>query len=164
MRMALDRKGLLKGARGTPTHIIYNPNDMTEISRSHRQTAGQMKDSLIAAQKVIGKPITWKSFSKMTKSLDEAEEHIAEEDYRKAARSLKGFDANGMQSLEERAAQLRAQIQEAGEAQLEKAREMLEAGDKSGALKLLRTIAREFSKTEIEKEAKKLIAEAKQQD
>jgi hypothetical protein len=164
MRNALAQKSLAKDVSGTPTHIIYNPKDMTEISRSHFQSVSQMTDSIAEAQKIIGKPITWKAFSKMTKSLDEAEKFIAEEDYRKAAKALKGFDAEGMASLEQRAEKLRGAITEAGTAQLEKAREMLAEGNKSGALKLLRDIARDFAGTDLEDEAKTLMVEAKQED
>lgn len=164
MRNALVQKGLAKDVAGTPTHILYNPNDMTEISRSHYQSVSQMEDSIAEAQKIIGKPVTWRAFSKMTKSLDEAEKFIAEEDYRKAGKSLKGFDAEGMASLEARAEKLRGAITEAGTAQIEKARAMLDEGDKSGALKLLRHIAREFSGTDLEEEAKTMMVEAKQED
>ena len=164
MRMALSQKNLLPGVRGTPTHIIYNAKDMTEISRSHSQNVSGMEDSIAAAQKVLGKPISWKKFSKMQKSLDEAEAFIAEEDFRKASRALKGFDANGMESLEQRAELLRASIIEAGNARIEEAKAKLEEGDKSGALKLLRNISRDFSGTELADEAKKLMAEAKRQE
>ncbi len=164
MRNAMSRKNLLPGVRGTPTHILYNPKDMKEISRSNTQSVGQMEDSIAAAQKIIGKPVTWKAFAKMRKSLDEAEAFIAKENYRKASRALKGFDAGGMASLSERAEKLRRAITEAGNAQLEQAREMLAEENKSGALKLLRTISRNFSGTEIADEAKKLMALAKELD
>ena len=164
MRNALSQKNLLKEVRGTPTHILYNAKDMTEISRSHSQSVSSMEDSIRAAQKVIGKPVAWKTFSKMQKSLDEAETFIAEEDYRKASKALKGFSANGMESLEQRAETLRNAITEAGNAQLEEARAKLEEGDKSGAIKILRNINRDFAGTDVAKEAKKLMAEAKRQE
>ncbi len=52
MRNALSQKQPLKDVRGTPTHILYNAKDMTEISRSHSQSVGQMESSIVAAQKV----------------------------------------------------------------------------------------------------------------
>ncbi len=164
MRVALSQKRMGTDVRGTPTHIIYNPRDMTEISRSHSQSVGQMEDSIHAAQKVLGKPVTWKVFSKMRKSLDEAEAYIAEDDFRKASRALKGFNANGMESLELRAETLRASIVEAGNARLEEAQAKLDEGDKSGAIKLLRNISRNFAGTEVADEARKLMAEAKRQE
>ncbi len=163
MRMALSQKNLLPGVRGTPTHILYNPGDMTEISRSNSQTVSGMEDSIHAAQKVLGKPVTFKVFSKMRKSLVEAEAYIAEEDFRKASRALKGFDANGMESLAQRAETLQASLLSAGNAQVAQAQARLDEGDKSGAIKILRNINRDFAGTEVADEAKTLMAEAKRQ-
>jgi hypothetical protein len=164
MARALQAKNLLPGVTGTPTHIIYNPKDLTEISRSHSQSVSQLEDAIAEAQKILGKPVTWKAFSKMEKDLDEAEKFIAEGDFRKAERALKGFDPEGLESLKQRAEKLNAAITEAGNAKLEEARGLLAEGDKSGAIKILRHITREFSGTDIADEAKKLMAEAKQQD
>jgi hypothetical protein len=164
MASALTQKNLLPDVRGTPTHIIYNAKDMTEISRSNSQSVSSMEDSIVAAQKVIGKPITWKVFSKMQKSLDEAEVAIAEGDFRKASKALKGFDAEGMPSLEQRAEKLAASILEAGNARLEEARGMIAEGRKADALQILRDITRDFSGTELADEAKKLMVEAKQEE
>jgi len=163
MRTEMSRRNLLPGVRGTPTHILYNPHDMKEISRSNSQNVSGMEDSIAAAQKTLGKPITWKEYSKTRKPLDEARELITGDkpDYRKALRALKGFDAKGMKALEVEVEQIRNEILAAGEKGLADARELIAAGEKSKALKLLRTLSRNFAGTEIETEAKKLTAEAK---
>jgi hypothetical protein len=162
MRTTLTQKNLLPDVRGTPTHILYNPHDMKEISRSHSQTVGSMTDSIVAAQKVLGKPITYKAFSKLTKNLDEAEAFIAEEDFRKAMKAMKGFDAKGLESLVARAAELQAKIDGAAEARLGEARKLIDEGENGKALKLLRNVLRDFSGTDYADKAKELIVVAKE--
>ena len=51
LRTALGQKGLLKDVRGTPTHIIYNPHDLTELARTHHMTLGKIEDAIAEAQK-----------------------------------------------------------------------------------------------------------------
>lgn len=161
MRMTLSQKNLLPGVKGTPTHILYDPHTMKEISRANFQSVSAIEDMIAAGQRQLGKPITWKAFSKIRKKLDDAKEQAADGDYRKALKSLKGFDAEGIKSLEAEAKALADSIDEAGRKMLEEGRKLLEAGDSNGALKVLREADREFSGTDISKEAKKLIAEAK---
>ena len=163
MRNEMSRRNLLPNVRGTPTHIVYNPHDMKEISRTHGQSVSDIEDQIGAAQKTLGKPITWKEYGKTRKPLDEARGLISGDkpDYRKALRALKGFDAKGMKALEAEAENIRNEILAAGEKGLTEARELIAADEKSKALKLLRTLSRDFAGTEIEPEAKKLMAEAK---
>ena len=163
MRNEMNRRNLLPGVRGTPTHIVYNPHDLKEISREHGQSVSAIEKQIAAAQKTLGKPITWKDYSKTRKPLDEARELLSGDkpDYRKALRALKGFDAKGMKALELEVEQIKNEILAAGEKGLADARELIEAGDKGKATKLLRTLARDFAGTDIESEAKKLLAEAK---
>jgi hypothetical protein len=161
MRMTLSQKNLLPGVKGTPTHILYDPHTMKEISRAHFQSVSAIEDMIAAGQRALGKPITWKAFSKIRKDLDDAKEQADEGDYRKALRSLKKFDAEGIKSLEDEAKALAEQIDEAGKKMLEEGRALLESGDSKGALKILRKVDREFHGTDIGKEAKDLIAEAK---
>ena len=161
MAGALQKKNLLSGARGTPTHIIYNPNDLTEISRSNYQSVSQIEDAIAAAQKVLGKPITWKEFSKLTKSLDDAEAALAEEEFRDALKAMKGFDAKGLTGLETRAGSINERILEGGRAKLEEGRKLLAENEAGKALKIFRDVMRDFKGTDLEAEAKDLLAEAK---
>lgn len=161
MRNALSQRDLLKGVRGTPTHIIYNPHDLTEISRSNYQSVSDIEDAMAGAQKVLGKPITWKEFSKLQKSLDDAEEALAEEKFRNAFKALKGFDAKGMTGLVTRSEALIEKIMAAGQAKLDEGSKLLEEGEAGKALKIFRNVARDFKGTDLEDVAKDLIAKAK---
>jgi hypothetical protein len=161
MVQALSAKQMLKGVSGTPTHIIFDPRDMSEISRAHYMTVGNIEDAIAEAQKKLGKPIRYKDFKKMRETLDDASKQIDEKDFRGALRTLKGFDAEGMKGMEAEAKTLDERIHTAGEEMLAKARELIDAGDADEASKLLREIGRQFSGTEIADKAKELKAEAK---
>jgi FimV-like protein len=157
MAAALQRKGLLKDVRGTPTHIIYNPHDLTEISRAHYMAVSQIEDAIAEAQKVLGKPVRWREYEKMRTTLDTARGLIQEKDYRKALKELKDFDAAGMDNLEAEAKALNEQIVEAGHALLDEAKALIESGDHKKAKDLLRDVKRDFAKTDVEDEAKTLF-------
>ena len=157
MASALQQRGLLKDVRGTPTHIIYNPNDLTEISRAHYMAVSQIEDAIAEAQKTMGKPVRWREYEKMRTTLDTVRGFLAEKDYRKAQKELKGFDAAGMTNLESEAKKLNEEILEAGRALVAQAKDLIEAGDKSKAKDLLREVKRDFAKTEVEEEAKTLF-------
>ena len=161
LRQAVSQKGLLKGVGGTPTHIIYNPHDLSEISRYHGANLGKIEDTVKEAQKVLGTPVTWKQFSKLRATLDDASELIAAEDYRKAIKALDGFEPGTMKGLAEEAAELEAGILAAGEKLLDEARTLIEAEEKPKALKILRTVSRDFAGTEVGEAAKELIPQAK---
>ncbi|MEN8149951.1 MAG: hypothetical protein ABFS86_09015 [Planctomycetota bacterium] len=163
MSKALQGKNLLKGVRGTPTHIIYNPGTLEEISRSHRQSASQIEDSIKVAQKQLGKPVTWKDFSKMKSTLDDAQAKLAAKDYRGALKALKGYKSKGMKSLDARAKSLREEIMAAGQALIDEAKKLLEEGDKAGAQKLLRKVTKGFSGTDLQKEAQALLKKCKEE-
>jgi hypothetical protein len=157
MAAALQRKGLLKDVRGTPTHIIYNPHDLTEISRAHYMAVSQIEDAIAEAQKVLGKPVRWREYEKMRSTLDAARGFVAEKDYRKALKELKGFDAGSMTNLESEAKAIHEEILEAGRAIVAEAKDLIENGDKDKAKGLLRDAKRDFAKTEVEEEAKTLL-------
>lgn len=159
----LSKRGLLKGVRGTPTHIMFNPHDLSEISRAHGMSVGQIEDAVKAAQKQLGKPIRYKDFQKMRKTLDDVKAAADKADYRKALRGLKGFDAKGMKSLTDEAEKLRGKIMEAGKKMLEDAKAALEAGEKKQAGKLLKDVTRHFAGTDLAKEAKTLLDRTKEE-
>ena len=161
MVQALSAKQMLKGVKGTPTHIIFNPHDMSEISRAHGMTVGNIEDAIAEAQKKLGKPVRYKDFVKMRETLDSASKLIEAKDYRGALRALKGFDAGGMKGVEAEAEGLNARIVKDGEEMLAQARELIDAGETDKALKTLKEVGRQFSGTEIAKKAKALQAEAK---
>ena len=162
MRTELSKRGLLKGANSTPTHIIYNPHDLSELARTHFMTAKNFEDKNAEAQKVLGKPVRWKHFAKARGTLDEARTLLETEDYRKCLRALKGFDAMGMKGLQSEAEKLEADVLATGEARLEEARGLIDGGEAGKAIKLLRGVSRDFAGTEAAKTAKALIARAKQ--
>jgi hypothetical protein len=162
LRQAMAEKGLLKGVRGTPTHIIYNPHDLSELARTHHMTLGKIEDAIAEAQRTLGKPVTWREYSKAREDLEEAKAHFEEQDYRKAMKSLKGFDSRGLEGLEAEAEKLRADLLAAGEAKIEEARRLIESGENKAAIKILREVSRDFSGTDLAKTAKELIAEAKE--
>lgn len=157
MARALSQKGLLKGVRGTPTHILYNPHDLTEISRAHSMSVSQIEDAVAEAQKKLGKPVRWREYSKMRETLDATAGYIAEKEWRKAVKELRDFDAEGMKNLEAEAAKLKQQILDAGNAMLDEARAAIEAGDDHKAREILRDARRDFDRTEIEDKAKELF-------
>lgn len=161
MRAVLGRKDLLKGVAGTPAHIFYNPHDLTELSRANYMSLKDFEDHAAAAQKVLGKPITWREWTKLRKPLEAARELLAKEDYRKALRELEDFDPQGRESLTAEGEALRGEILAAGRARLDEAKALLEQGENGKALKILRDVSRDFPDTEVGEEAKKLIPQAK---
>ncbi|MHC4469383.1 MAG: hypothetical protein ACYTDY_10280 [Planctomycetota bacterium] len=163
MRGAVAQRGLLKGVGGTPTHVIYNPHDLTEISRANYMNVSQIQDSINDAQKKMGKPVRYKDFQKMRKTLDDVKAAADKADYRKALRGLKSFDAKGMKSLADEAEKLRGKIMEAGKKMLEDAKAALEAGEKKQAGKLLKDVTRHFAGTDLAKEAKTLLDRTKEE-
>jgi TolA-binding protein len=163
MGSELSRRGLLKGVRGTPTHIMFNPHDLSEISRAHGMSVGQIEDAVEDAQKKLGKPIRYKDFQKMRKALDEVKASIEKGDYRKALKGLKSFDAKGLKSLEAEAKKLSEETMDAGGKMIEAAEAALEAGDKKKAGKLLKDVTRHFSGTDLAKKAKSLLDQMKEE-
>lgn len=163
MASALQQKKLLKGVRGTPTHIIFNPHTLAELARSHGQSASQIEESIKVAQKTLGKPITWKDFSKMQSTLDDATAKFEAKDYRGALKTLKGYKSKGMKSLDARAKSLKEEIMAAGQALIDEAKKCLDGNDKKTAQKLLRDVTKGFSGTELQKEAQKLLKECKEE-
>jgi hypothetical protein len=157
MASALQQKGLLKDVRSTPTHIVYNPHDLTEISRTHYMAVSQIEDAIAEAQKTLGKPVRWKDYEKMRSTLSAARGFLAEKDFRKALKELKGFDAGGVTDLEAEAKALHEEILEAGRAIVARAKELIEAGEADKAKDLLHDVRRDFAKTEVEAEAKELL-------
>jgi FimV-like protein len=162
MSSALSQKGLLKGVRGTPTHIIFNPHTLEELARSNYQSASQIEDSIQVAQKSLGKPVTWKDFSKMKSTLDDAQAKLEEKDYRGARKALKGYKSKGMKSLDARAKSLNDKIMAAGQALIDEAKKCLDAGDKKKAQEHLREVTKGFSGTDLQKEAQNLLKECKE--
>lgn len=162
MAPELSKRGLLKGVKGTPTHIMFNPHDLSEISRAHGMSVGQIEDAVKDAQKQMGKPVRYKDFQKMRKILDEAKAQVEKGDYKKALRAAKGFDAKGMKSLEAEAKAIETAVMEAGKKLLEEAKAALESGDEKQASKILKELTREFSGTDIGKEAKTLLESTKE--
>jgi hypothetical protein len=164
MSGALSQKGLLKDVRGTPTHIVYNPHDMTELTpRAHYMNVSQIEDAIKAAQKKLGKPVKYKDFAKMRETLDTAKAELSDKDYRGALKALKAYKSKGMKSLDAEAKAIREKIMAAGKELIEKAKTALEAGDKDAAMKHLREVNKGFGGTDLAKEAKKLMEKAKEE-
>ena len=163
MSAALQRKNLLKGVRGTPTHITYNPHTLVEISRAHGMNSGSIEKMIEGAQKTLGKPVRYKDFAKMRKTLDDAKAKLEKKDYRGAFKALKGYKSKGMKSLDAEAKSLKEEIMAAGQALVDEAKKAIESGDKKGAQKLLREVTKGFSGTDLAKEATKLLKEAKEE-
>jgi hypothetical protein len=162
MAAALQKKNLLKGVRGTPTHIVYNPHTLEELDRTHGMSASQVENQIEKAQKKLGKPVRWREYMKMREPLDKAKEELADQDYRGALRALDDFEAKEMKSLSAEAESLKEEIMAAGKKLLSKAKEALEAGDKKEAQKLLREVKKNFGGTELDEEATKLLKESKE--
>ncbi len=161
MSGTLSQRGLLKDVRGTPTHILYNPHDLTEISRAHGMTLGNIEEAVAAAQKVLGKPVPWKEYQKILKPLEDAKTAFAAGDARKALKALGDFDPKGVEALKTQADALRAEIFAAGEKRLEEAKGLIEQGEKAKALKILRDVAADYAGTDVADKAKELIPQAK---
>jgi len=159
----LSRKNLLKGVRGTPTHIIYNPHSMEELGRAHGMSAGQIEDMVKGAQKKMGKPVAYKDFSKLKATLDDAKAKLEKKDYRGAMKALKGYKSKGMKSLDDQAKTLKEEIMAAGKSLIDEAKKALEAGDKKGAKKFLREVTKGFSGTDLAKEAQGLLKQTKEE-
>jgi TolA-binding protein len=163
MSSALQQKNLLKGVRGTPTHITFDPHTLEEISRAHFMSASQIEDTIKEAQKKLGKPVTYKDFSKMKDALDEARAKLSEKDYRAAFKALKGYKSKGMKSLDAEAKAINDELMAAGKELIANAKKALESGDKKEAQKLLREVTKGFGGTDLAKEAQKLLKEAKEE-
>ncbi|MCU0727495.1 MAG: hypothetical protein MUE73_17190 [Planctomycetes bacterium] len=161
MREELSRRDLLKDVKGTPTHIFYNPKDMTEISRFHSASMSQIENALEIAQKAMGKPVVWKEYQKIRKSLDEAKTAFEAGERRKALKALGDFDPKGMESLKGEAEVLKGQILAAGEKSIEEAVSLIETGDKAKALKILRAVLADYAGTDLAEKARELIPQAK---
>ena len=163
MAQALQQKNLLKGVRGTPTHITFNPHTLEEISRAHGMTSGSIEKMIEEAQKKLGKPVRYKDFAKMRETLDDAKAKFEKKDYRGALKVLKGYKSKGMKSLDAESKTLKEEIMAAGQALIDEAKKALETGDKKEAQKLLREVTKGFSGTDLAKEATKLLKEAKEE-
>jgi hypothetical protein len=161
MREELGRRDLLKGVTGTPTHIFYNPKDMTELSRFHSASMSQIETALATAQQALGKPVTWKEYAKIRKSLDEARTACEAGENRKALKALFDFDAKGMENLKSEAELLKGQVMAAGEKSIGEAIGLIEAGEKAKALKILRMVLADFAGTDLADKARELIPQAK---
>jgi len=122
MAMELQKKNLLKGVRGTPTHIMYDPHDLTEISRAHGMSVSDIEDAVKAAQRKLGKPILWRVYGKLKAELEEIRKLVAEDELRDALRDLKRFDAEEIEAIETEAKELREAVFEAGRKKIAEAR------------------------------------------
>jgi hypothetical protein len=158
MVQALSSHHMLNNVGGTPTHIIFNPHDMSEIARYHGMAVKNIEDAIEEAQKQLGKPVRYKTYVKLRETLDEAAGLVKEKKYRSALRQLKGFDPEGMKGMQAEAEGLMAQVLEAGEKMLEEAKGHIDAGEKEAAEKLLKEVSREFSGTDVADKAKELKA------
>jgi predicted negative regulator of RcsB-dependent stress response len=153
---------MLEGVNVTPTHIVYDPRDLKEISRANTMSAKQIEDAIAEAQKKIGKPVRWREYSKLRETLDAASKYVGEKDWRKALKELRDFDPGEMKNLATEADALRKQILDAGRARLDEAKAAIEAGDTKKAGEVLREVRRDFGGTEIEDQAKELQATLKE--
>lgn len=165
MAQALSQKGLTPGMRGTPTHWIFNPHDLSkEISQAHGMSSSQIENAIAEAQKAIGKPVLWKDYAKMVKAIDEAKRLIAEKDYRKALAELKDLDPKGLANIEAEKTALTEQVLEAGRARVKEAEELIDSGDVAAAKKILLSVRTEFGRTPVEDEAKALLDKLKDEE
>lgn len=162
MAQAVSQKGLAPGMRGTPTHWIFDPKDLsTPLHTAHSMSASQIEDAIAEAQKKIGKPVLWKDYSKMSKAIEETKRLIAEKDYRKALAELKDLDPKGLANIEAEKKALTEQIFEAGRALLKEAEELIDGGDVAAAKKILLSVRSEFNRTPVEDEASALLDKLK---
>jgi hypothetical protein len=161
MAVELQRRGLLKGVTGTPTHIIYDPHTLKELSRFHYMSTSQIKDAIEEAQKKLGRPVRWHDYMKLEATLDKVEKLIGDKDYRKALRELKDYDPGEMKNLKAKAESLQKKIMDAGKAMLEEAKKALEANDTKKVHDLVRDIRREFPRTDLADAAKDLLSKLK---